>query len=149
MFSGLRISMDYPVCMCKCDRFASSTEESQAVIKRDAGVNIFIKAFTSDVLHHVIDTSIRKCTQIMNRHYPGMLEPGDDMRLAPHPFDHHRRHFRRIEHFDRHIAVKPGISSKIDDPHSATCDLVDQLVSGLRKVRAIGDLEQSPDLLIR
>ena len=133
----------------KCDCFAGGAEESQAVIERDAAIDVLIQPLTADVLHHIKDASIRKCAQVMHRHDTRMLKPGDDICLAPHPFDHPRIHFRRVEHFDCDFAIKARITSAIDGSHATTCDLIEQLVPGLCEVRTIGNLEQTPDLLIR
>lgn len=141
----LEIAVDDAVGMSEGDRFADAQENAQQLGRRSLQ---FIETPPAHELHGVPEAPIRQQPDVVQRHDPGMFEPGDGPGLGAHPLDGILGSQLAGQHLDGNAAVQLDVLRFIDDAHPAASELVLDAVARSAEIWELGDGPEMSDCVV-
>ena len=110
------------------DRLANAFEEPQPFVQVRIVAQVFSERPTTNALHDVEQPAVGEPASVVNRHDAGVFEPGEDACLVAKPaFEAGAR--ERVGNLDRNLAPKLFVERKVNRPHAAASDLLDDRVA--------------------
>ena len=120
--------MDEPLRVRERDRLANAFEEPQSFVQVRIVAKVFSERPATNALHDVEQPAVGEPAGVVDRDDAGVFEPGEDTRLVAKPaFEAGAR--ERVGNLDRNLAPELFVERKVDRPHAAAANLLDDRVA--------------------